>query len=210
MLELESSIERILSVVPGESAEEVRPHTGVQILANLESDFDFFRKWRGDMFGYLILYRIETRVGRKISDAERMTSLDLNLRSRQCFAEGCFSKLCRGGDSHGCCLGSNAEWQAARKRDQGGTIRTCGEIRRPERRLGSGRSSGQVIHEFNVGSLRRGFDGDGIARLCAWRADKIDDIVVDHDRGHDDVCAPFARAVWEKGRVDQHLSIDFA
>jgi len=40
-------------------------HAGVQILADLERDFDFFREWRRDMLGYLILRRIETRIGRK-------------------------------------------------------------------------------------------------------------------------------------------------
>jgi len=46
MFELESSIKRVLRVFPGEGAEEVWPHAGVQILADLERDFNFLREWR--------------------------------------------------------------------------------------------------------------------------------------------------------------------
>ena len=150
------------------------------------------------MLGYLILRRIETRIGRKINDTRPGTILDLNPRGRERFAECCFSKLCWGGHSDSCGLGSNAERQAARKRDQGGPIRIRDEVWRLERRFGAGRSSSRVIHEFDVGSLRREFDSDGVALLRTWRANKIDDVVIDHNGGHDDVRAPLARAVREK------------
>jgi len=67
-----------------------------------------------------------------------------------------------------------------------------------------------VIHEFDVRSLWRGMESDRIARLRAWRAVEIDDIVIDHDGGHNDVCASFPWAVGEKSNVDQHASFDFA
>src|SRR5438445_9958021 len=98
MLDLEAGVERILRVLPSKSAEEVRPHAGVQILTDLEGDLDFFREGRRNVLGYLILCRIETRVGRKITDAGRRTIFDLNARSRQRFAEYRFRKLCRGRD----------------------------------------------------------------------------------------------------------------
>src|SRR5713226_834219 len=81
MFELETSAERVLCIFPDEGAEEVWPHASVQVLADLERDFDFFREWRRDVLGYLILRQIETGVGRKISDAECRASLDLNARS---------------------------------------------------------------------------------------------------------------------------------
>src|SRR5258708_12667924 len=94
MLELESSIERILCVFPSESAKEVWPHTRVQVLADLERDFDFFREWRRDMLGYLILCRIETRVGQEISDAGgRRTILYSNPPPRPPFTALCFNHL---------------------------------------------------------------------------------------------------------------------
>src|SRR5438046_10495447 len=69
MLDLEASIERALHVFPSESAEEIRPHAGVQILADLEGDLDFFREGRRNVAGYLILRCIETRGGRKSTEA---------------------------------------------------------------------------------------------------------------------------------------------
>ena len=78
MLDLEASIERALHVFPSESAEEIRPHAGVQILADLEGNLDFFREGRRNVLGYLILSRIETRVGRKITDAGPRAIFDLN------------------------------------------------------------------------------------------------------------------------------------
>src|SRR5438132_14026872 len=87
MLDLEASIERALHVFPSESAEEIRPHAGVQILADLEGDLDFFRERRRNVLGYLILRCIETSVGRKVREAGRKAILDLNARSRQRFAE---------------------------------------------------------------------------------------------------------------------------
>src|SRR5882762_11729072 len=80
MFDFESSVKSGLPVFPYEAAEEVRPHAGVQILAHFERDLDFFREWRRHVFGYLILRRIETRIGRKISDG-CWAILDLNTRS---------------------------------------------------------------------------------------------------------------------------------
>ena len=43
MFDFESSVEKVPFIIPNESAEEVWPHAGVQILADLERDFDLFR-----------------------------------------------------------------------------------------------------------------------------------------------------------------------
>src|SRR5213080_2047730 len=109
MLDLEASIERALHVFPSESSEQIRPHAGVQILADLEGDLDFFREGRRDMLGYLILCRIETRVGRKITDAGRRNIFNLDARGRQRFAEYRFCKSCRGRDRDRSGLGSDTE-----------------------------------------------------------------------------------------------------
>ena len=78
MFDFESGVEKMFCIFLNESAEEVWPHTGVQILADLERDFDFFREWRRHVLSHLILRRIETRMGRKISDGWRGGILDLN------------------------------------------------------------------------------------------------------------------------------------
>ena len=65
-----------------------------------------------------------------------------------------------------------------------------------------------MIHEFDVGSLRRRLEIDRISYFRAGRTDEIDDIVIDHDGGHHDVGAPFAGAVREKRRVDQRTPFD--
>ena len=78
MFDFESSFEKVLCIIPKQNAEEVWTHAGVQILADLERDFDFFREWRRHVLSHLILRRIETRIGRKISDGGRRAILDFN------------------------------------------------------------------------------------------------------------------------------------
>ena len=78
MFDFESSVEKMLCIFLNESAEEVRSHSGVQILADLERDFDFFREWRRHVLSHLILHRIETRIGGKISYGGCWTILELN------------------------------------------------------------------------------------------------------------------------------------
>src|SRR2546430_6752685 len=95
MFDFESGFEKVLCIIPKENAEEVWTHAGMQILADLERDFDFFREWRRHVLSQLILRQIETRIGRKISDGGRRTILDLNACSRQGLAECGFCKLCR-------------------------------------------------------------------------------------------------------------------
>ena len=67
-----------------------------------------------------------------------------------------------------------------------------------------------MIHELDIRSLRRSFEVDGISCFRAGRAEEVDDIVIDHDGGHHDICASLAGAIREKRRVDQHTSFNFA
>src|SRR5260370_1768049 len=55
MFDFESSVKRALRVFRNESAEEVRPHAGVQLLAHFERDLDFFQTSRTPLLVYLIL-----------------------------------------------------------------------------------------------------------------------------------------------------------
>ena len=109
MFDFESGFEKVLCIIPKENAEEVWTHAGMQILADLERDFDFFREGRRNVLGYLILRRIETRVRRKISDAGRRNIFNLDARGRQRFAEYRFCKSCRGRDRDRSGLGSDTE-----------------------------------------------------------------------------------------------------
>ena len=63
---------------------------------------------------------------------------------------------------------------------------------------------------MRVGSLGRGFEPDRVTGLCAWSADDVDDVIVDHNRGHDHVRAAFAGTVGEEGRVNEHAAGDLA
>ena len=78
MLEPEASVEGIPCIFPSESAEKVRPHASVQILADLERDFDFLREGRRNVLGNLILRRIETRIRREICDTGCRIIFDLH------------------------------------------------------------------------------------------------------------------------------------
>ena len=55
MLDMEPGIEGILRVLPDQSAEKIRPHSRMQILADLQCDFDFFRERRRNVLRDLIL-----------------------------------------------------------------------------------------------------------------------------------------------------------
>ena len=51
---------------------------------------------------------------------------------------------------------------------------------------------------------------DRVAEFRAGFGDEVDDVVVDHDGGHDHVGAAFARAVREKGGVNEDAAVDAA
>ena len=66
LFDVKSSVERVLRVFCNERAEKIRPHSCVQVLADLQRDFDFFGQRRRDVLGNLVLSGIETRERRKI------------------------------------------------------------------------------------------------------------------------------------------------
>ena len=66
LLDVKSRVERILRVLCYERAEKIRPHSRVQVLADLQRDFNFFGERRRDMLGKLVLSGIETRKRRKV------------------------------------------------------------------------------------------------------------------------------------------------
>src|SRR5207248_7645128 len=66
LLDVKSSVERILRVFCNERAEKIRPHSCVQVLADLQRDFDLFGERRRSVFRDLVLFGVETCEGRKI------------------------------------------------------------------------------------------------------------------------------------------------
>src|SRR5205085_906351 len=52
--DVEAGLQRVFAIFRDERAKEIRTHTGVQVLTNLESDFSFFGERKGNMFGDLI------------------------------------------------------------------------------------------------------------------------------------------------------------
>src|SRR5439155_22946066 len=64
--------------------------------------------------------------------------------------------------------------KASLKRYRDRAVRVGHEIRRVERRLGSGRGGGQVIHKFDVRSLGRGCERKWIAFLFAGCCQEVD------------------------------------
>src|SRR6266702_4377207 len=67
LLDVKSRVERILRVFRNQRAEKVRPHARVQVLANLQRDFDFFGERGRNVLGDLVLRSIETREGQKVA-----------------------------------------------------------------------------------------------------------------------------------------------
>src|SRR5947207_14675767 len=65
VLDMESRIERILRVCCHESAEKIRTHSRMQILADLQRDLDFFGERRRNVLSNLVFRSIETRQGHK-------------------------------------------------------------------------------------------------------------------------------------------------
>ena len=65
-----------------------------------------------------------------------------------------------------------------------------------------------MIHKLDVRSPRRGCESQRIAFLFARCCQEIDDVIVDHDGGHDHVRAAFARPIGEKARVNQHMALN--
>jgi len=63
--DFEPRVERCFCVFRDERSEEIRPHAGVEILADLQGDFDFFRERRRNMFRDLILRGVGARVSGK-------------------------------------------------------------------------------------------------------------------------------------------------
>ncbi len=59
LLNLEAGGKRIFRILRDEQAEKIWSHAGVEILADLQRDFDLLTQWRGDMLCHLIFRSIE-------------------------------------------------------------------------------------------------------------------------------------------------------
>src|SRR6266850_5188417 len=92
--DFEPRVERRFGVFRDKRSEEIRPHAGVEILADLQGDFDFLREGRRNMLRDLILWQIGARRGRKIGGGGIGGGLDLNTCSDQGFTEHRFCELC--------------------------------------------------------------------------------------------------------------------
>src|SRR6266850_605262 len=107
-------------------------------------------------------------------------------------------------------LRGDPQRQVARERDRDRAVRVRKENGRLQGWLGVGRRGDPVIDESDVGSLRRGVEHDGVAGFGAGFGKEIDDVVVDHDGGHDDFGAVFTRAIRKERCVNEYAAFDFA
>jgi hypothetical protein len=60
LLDFETGVKWISGILGHEEAKEIRTHACVEILADFQSDFDFFGEWRGNVLGDLIFRRLKT------------------------------------------------------------------------------------------------------------------------------------------------------
>src|SRR6266850_2953242 len=93
--DFKSRVERRLGVFRDKRSEEIRPHAGVEILADLQCNFDFFGEGKGNMFRNLIFRHIEAPRGRKIGGGGIGSGLELDACSEESFTKYSFCELCR-------------------------------------------------------------------------------------------------------------------
>src|SRR6267378_3051880 len=64
----EAGMKGILGVLGDQEPKEIRAHSCMEILADLQSDFDFFGEWRGNVFGDLVFRRVKALEMREVQD----------------------------------------------------------------------------------------------------------------------------------------------
>src|SRR5919108_5008705 len=87
LFDMKSGVERILDILCHQSAEKIRSHACVQILADLQSDFDFFGERRRNVLRDLVFGGIETRKRGKVSRRWTGWRLDFNTRGYERFTK---------------------------------------------------------------------------------------------------------------------------
>src|SRR6516164_10041136 len=133
MLDMEPGIERILRVLPDQSAEKIRPHARVQILADLQCDLDFFRERRRNVLRDLILRGVEPRERGKVGGCGIRPGLELDACGQQPFAENGFGKPGRRRHCDDGGLRRSTYGEASLKRYRDGAVSVRHEIWRVER-----------------------------------------------------------------------------
>src|ERR1700682_6491110 len=93
--DLESRVEGRFRVFRDKRPEEIQPHAGVEILTDLQADFDFFGEGRRNVFRDLILRDVGARVPRIINRGGIGSGLDLDACSDESFTKYSFCKLGR-------------------------------------------------------------------------------------------------------------------
>ena len=61
--DFEARVNGISEIFRDKHAEKIRPHAGVKILADFESDFDFFSQGKRNVLGDLVVGSVEAREG---------------------------------------------------------------------------------------------------------------------------------------------------
>src|SRR5919109_5582281 len=102
---MKSRVERIIRVLCHKRAEKIRPHSRVQVLADLQRDFDFFGERRRNVLRDLVFGGIEERKRGKGNRRWTGRRLYLNAGSHKRLAKNSFSKFRWRRHGDGCGLG---------------------------------------------------------------------------------------------------------
>ena len=150
----EAGVVEIDGLLRGERAEEIRTHPGMKILADLQSDFDFFGKRRGDVLGDEVFAGVETLVGGEVGRGGVGCTFHLNARGDEGFAENGFREFCGPGHCERGRSGRSAERQTSGESDADAAVRIRGNFGRAPFDFAAGGRGGQVIDETDVGRVR--------------------------------------------------------
>src|ERR1700730_2228695 len=162
------------------------------------------------MCGDLTSGRVQAREGRKIGSGWMLRWLDRDSGRGERFGEDSLGEYCRGGNRDGGGRWLRAQRHAAANDNGDRAIGVGDRLRDVQVGFGGGGAGDYAADELDVRGLRRGYENGGIAGLGGRRDGEVDHVVVDHDGGHDDIRAAFARTVGEQAGVDENAALDFA
>src|ERR1700694_3974721 len=162
------------------------------------------------MFGNSIRCRIKAFIRYKVGCSVAHRDFHSNASCLQRFAQHNFSKSCWRWHKKRCESRLSHKRQTTIEGDENRAIWIRLYPRWIQNSSGVSTQRPQVIAEFHVRSLWRRTQNDRVINLRAWRHDKINQVVIDDDRGEHDTPSSLALPwrIRKKTCIDQDFAFD--